>query len=67
MQETEQLILENEASTFIAFTKCAVYPCVSYHTVVITIKRWAISATLSRRLGAILRKFSLTKSHDGKM
>lgn len=39
----------------------------SNHTVVITISKWAISATLSSRLGAILLKFSFTKSHDGNM
>lgn len=37
------------------------------HTVVITMSKWAISATLSSKLGAILLRFSLTKSQDGKM
>lgn len=36
-------------------------------TVAMIMRRWAISATLCSRSGAMRAKFSLAKSHDGKI
>jgi len=37
------------------------------HTVAMMMRRCAMSATLCSRSGAMRAKFSLAKSHDGKM